>query len=182
MPTAPRRAGSVTLRRAWATVLGLRGDSDDPCLLEWTSEVFAALTRDEDSAPRGENVGRALAERGYDDQALAATVTLLARLVPPQRQFQNGTGVSGARLSTMLNTLLAGITTGYVAASQAQEQERRVDGAPAEPPGERELRVSEARFRDLFHARAASLAMGRLDGVLEEVNDAAHRRRRRRRT
>jgi PAS domain S-box-containing protein len=121
-------------------------------------------------------VGRMVGERlvaGYftDEQSLARTMEVLGQGLPANPELQGIDGLAGKVVA-----LLGAVAAGYAAALRAhtfdQQEEVKQALLKARRDAERGLRVSEAKFRQLFTSSAVGIAISDLAGRLVETNQA----------
>ncbi len=141
-------------------------------LRELLDRLFNSLTVEEFSAAPGRMVGqRLVASHFTDEQSLSRTVEVLGQGLPASPELQGIDGLAGKVVS-----LLGAMAAGYAAALRARtfDQQEEVKQAllKARQDAERELRLSEAKFRQLFTSSAVGIAISDLEGNVLETNHA----------
>lgn len=174
----PSRSGRAELVRLWAQALigtayvpatrqdverSLRGHLDT---------LIGIVTARRFSAAAAREVGVALvAEHFTSEQSLGHTLELLGQALPAQPELQGVERIGGRVVS-----VLAALSAGFAAALRARtlDQQEQVKRAllQATQDAERELRVSEAKFREVFTSSAVGIAISDLDGTLVQTNQA----------
>ncbi|MGA9690863.1 MAG: hypothetical protein WBR33_05315 [Pseudonocardiaceae bacterium] len=125
-------------------------------LCELLDRLFDSLRAKQFSSAPGRMVGqRLVASHFTDEQGLSRTVEVLGQGLPASPELQGTEGLAGKVAS-----LLGAVAAGYAAALRAQtfDQQEEVKQAllKARRDAERELRLSEAKFRQLFTSSAES--------------------------
>jgi diguanylate cyclase (GGDEF)-like protein/PAS domain S-box-containing protein len=141
-------------------------------LRELVDRLFNSLTVENFSPAPGRMVGqRLVASHFTDEQSLILTVELLGQGLPASPELQ---GIDG--LMSKVVSLLGAVAAGYAAALRVQtfDQQEEVKQAllKARRDAEQELRLSEAKFRQLFTTSAVGIAISDLKGNLWESNPA----------
>lgn len=174
----PTRSGRPDLARLWAKAL------DDTAYVPTTRQDVERslrglldnlldIVRAKSFSPApAREVGVALVALHYiSDQSVSRTVELLGEALPTQPELQ---GVD--RLTGKVIAVLGAVAAGFAAALRARtlDQQEQVKQAllQANQEAERELRVSEAKFREVYTSSAAGIAISELDGTLVETNQA----------
>ena len=141
-------------------------------LRELLDQLCDSLAAEKVSPAVGRKVGEQLVA-GYftDEQGLARTMEVLGRGLPANPELQGVDGLAGKVVS-----LLGAVAAGYAAALRAhtfdQQEEVKQALLKARQDAERGLRVSEAKFRQLFTSSAVGIAISDLEGRLAETNQA----------
>lgn len=175
---APSASERLALARLWESALGTTAYVPASpvaleCvlreLLDW---LFISLTVEKFSPAPGRMVGqRLVASHFTDEQSLSRTVEVLGQGLPASSELQGIDGLAGKVVS-----LLGAIAAGYAAALRAQtfDQQEEVKQAllKARQDTERELRLSEAKFRQLFTSSAVGIVISDLEGNVLETNHA----------
>lgn len=133
-------------------------------LRELLDRLFNSLTVEKFSPAPGRMVGqRLVASHFTDEQNLSRTVEVLGQGLPASPELQGIDGLAGKVVS-----LLGAMAAGYTAALRAQtfDQQEEVKQAllKARQDAERELRLSEAKLRQLFTSSAVGIAISDLEG------------------
>lgn len=141
-------------------------------LRELVDRLCDSLAVEDFSPGPGWEVGQRLVAGSFTgEQSLSRTVEVLGQGLPADPELQGVDGLAGKVAS-----LLGAVAAGYAAALRAQtlDQQEQVKQAllKARQDAERELRVSEAKFRQLFTSSAIGIAISDLDGELLETNQA----------
>ena len=141
-------------------------------LCELLDRLFDSLRAKQFSSAPGRMVGqRLVASHFTDEQGLSRTVEVLGQGLPASPELQGTEGLAGKVAS-----LLGAVAAGYAAALRAQtfDQQEEVKQAllKARRDAERELRLSEAKFRQLFTSSAVGIAISDLKGKVWETNQA----------
>ncbi|MGB7796142.1 MAG: sensor domain-containing diguanylate cyclase, partial [Pseudonocardiaceae bacterium] len=141
-------------------------------LCELLDRLFDSLRAKQFSSAPGRMVGqRLVASHFTDEQGLSRTVEVLGQGLPASPELQGIEGLAGKVAS-----LLGAVAAGYAAALRAQtfDQQEEVKQAllKARRDAERELRLSEAKFRQLFTSSAVGIAISDLKGKVWETNQA----------
>jgi diguanylate cyclase (GGDEF)-like protein/PAS domain S-box-containing protein len=141
-------------------------------LRELVDLLFDSLTADKFSPAPGRMVGQRLVKSHFtDEQSLSRTVEVLGQGLPASPELQEIDGLAGKVVS-----LLGAMAAGYAAALRAEtfDQQEEVKQAllKARQDAERELRLSEAKFRQLFTFSAVGIAISDLQGNVLEINHA----------
>lgn len=177
-PGPPAPSGRVELARQWERAL--RGTAYVPIsrvaierlLRELLDQLCDSLAAEKVSPAVGRMVGEQLVA-GYftDEQSLARPMEVLGRGLPANPELQGVDGLAGKVVS-----LLGAVAAGYAAALRAhtfdQQEEVKQALLKARQDAERGLRVSEAKFRQLFTSSAVGIAISDLEGRLVETNQA----------
>jgi PAS domain S-box-containing protein len=135
-------------------------------------ELFDSLSGPGFNPGAAREVGvRLVAENFIGEQSLSRTVEVLGQALPVQPELRDV-----PRLGSKMICLLGALAAGFAAALRARtlDQQEQVKQAllRARQNAERGLRVSEARFRELFASAAVGLAISDLNGTLVEANQA----------
>jgi diguanylate cyclase (GGDEF)-like protein/PAS domain S-box-containing protein len=147
----------------------LRGMLDD---------LFDAAAAEAFSTAPAVGIGRGLvAEHFTGEESLSRTIEVLGRALLADDELRGIAQRRGVqRMTERVVALLGGLAAGYAAALRATtlDQQETVKQAllKASRDAERELRMSEVRFRELFASSAVGIAISDLDGKLLEVNEA----------
>ncbi|MGB9279601.1 MAG: EAL domain-containing protein [Pseudonocardiaceae bacterium] len=141
-------------------------------LRELLDQLFNSLTAQRFSPAPSRMVGqRLVASHFTDEQSLSRTVEVLGEGLPASTELQCVDGLAGKVVS-----LLGAMAAGYAAALRAQtfDQQEEVKHAllKARQNAERQLRLSEAKFRQLFTSSAVGIAISDLAGNIVETNHA----------
>jgi diguanylate cyclase (GGDEF)-like protein/PAS domain S-box-containing protein len=141
-------------------------------LCELLDRLFDSLRAKQFSPAPGRMVGqRLVASQFTDEQSLSRTVEVLGQGLPANPELQGIEGLAGKVVS-----LLGAVAAGFAAALRAQtfDQQEEVKHAllNARRNAERELRLSEAKFRQLFTSSAVGIAISDLKGKVWETNQA----------
>ncbi|MGB8961897.1 MAG: PAS domain S-box protein, partial [Pseudonocardiaceae bacterium] len=141
-------------------------------LRELLDQLFNSLTAQRFSPAPSRMVGqRLVASHFTDEQSLSRTVEVLGERLPASTELQCVDGLAGKVVS-----LLGAMAAGYAAALRAQtfDQQEEVKHAllKARQNAERQLRLSEAKFRQLFTSSAVGIAISDLAGNIVETNHA----------
>lgn len=174
----PTRSGRGELARLWAKALDdtayvptARKDLERTlrALLDELVDIVGARSF---SPTAAREVGVALvAEHFTAEQSVSRTVELLGEALPAQPELQ---GVD--RLPGKVIAVLGALAAGFAAALRVRtlDQQEQVKRAllQANRDAERELRVSEAKFREVYTSSAAGIAISDLDGTLVQTNQA----------
>ncbi|MGH3909110.1 MAG: PAS domain-containing protein, partial [Pseudonocardiaceae bacterium] len=164
--------------RSWSDALSTTAyvpasnDEIDHFLLGLLDRLIDALTQPTFSPQPGADVGARLVARGYiGERSLGTTVEILGHALPTQHELQAVEGLTG-KVVSLLGTLATGYTTAF--RRQALDQQEDVKRAllRATREAEQGLRVSEARFREVFDAAPLGIAISRLDGAITYANAA----------
>jgi diguanylate cyclase (GGDEF)-like protein/PAS domain S-box-containing protein len=136
------------------------------------NNLFETLAADEFCARPAREVGKRLVTGGFTgEQSLSRTIEVLGQALPASSELQGVEDLAGKVVS-----LLGAVAGGYAAALRALtlDQQEEVSQAllRAKEDAERGLRVSEAKFRQLFTSSAVGIAISDLDGMLLETNQA----------
>ena len=139
-------------------------------LAELVDQLFDSLTAEPFSPSSGRVVGqRLVASQFTNEQSLSCTVEVLGRGLPASPELQ---GLDG--LMDKVVALLGAVAAGYAAALRARtfDQQEEVKQAllKARRDTERELRLSEAKFRQLFASSAVGISISDLKGNVWEIN------------
>ncbi|MGH4026504.1 MAG: putative bifunctional diguanylate cyclase/phosphodiesterase [Pseudonocardiaceae bacterium] len=174
----PTRSGRSELARLWAKALdgtayvpATRQDVERS-LRALLDELVDILRAKSFSPAPAREVGVALVAQHYiSEQSVSRTVELLGEALPAQPELQ---GVD--RLTGKVIAVLGALAAGFAAALRARtlDQQEQVKQAllQANQDAERELRVSEAKFREVYTSSAAGIAISDLDGTVVETNQA----------
>jgi diguanylate cyclase (GGDEF)-like protein/PAS domain S-box-containing protein len=134
--------------------------------------LFGVLAVEELPLDRAKAVGRRLVSEYFTgEQSLRHTLEVLGQALPASPELQ---GVDD--LARKVVSVVGAVTEGYVSALRALtlDQQERVKQAllRAAQDAEQRLRVSEAKFRELYTSSAVGIAISSLDGTLLETNQA----------
>ncbi|MGH3794719.1 MAG: putative bifunctional diguanylate cyclase/phosphodiesterase [Pseudonocardiaceae bacterium] len=166
------------LAQSWAAVvrrtayLPMSGEEVEQLLTGLVDRLVTAL-----AAPHVDRqavidvAGELVAHRFAGPRSLSSSITILGEGLPRLKILQ-----PTSELATAVLTMLGVLADGYADALRRHtfdEQERVVHALlMANQDAERELRVSEARFREIFSASAVAIVISDLDGVLVDANQA----------
>ena len=175
---APKGASRAEFALEWAAALGTSAavpasrHTVESLLRGLLNNLFdAAAAEAFSTGPAIEVGGRLVAEHFTGQESLSRTVEVLGRAMLTGPELRGVDGLTGRVVS-----LLGGLAAGYAAALRARtlDQQETVKLAllKASRDAERELRVSEVKFRELFTSSAVGIAISDLDGKLLEVNQA----------
>ena len=174
-PTASQR---VELARQWERALSTTAYvpkspvAIERMLRELVDLLFDSLTAEKFSPALGRMVGQRLVRSHFtDEHSVSRTVEVLGQGLPASSELQGIDGLTGKVAS-----LLGAIAAGYAAALRAEtfDQQEEVKQAllKARQDAERELRLGEAKFRQLFTFSAVGIAISDLQGNVLETNHA----------
>jgi diguanylate cyclase (GGDEF)-like protein/PAS domain S-box-containing protein len=174
-PTASER---LELARRWERALRTTAYAQTSpvaiqrVLRELLDRLFNSLRAKQFSPAPGRMVGqRLVASHFTDEQSLSRTVEVLGQGLPASPELQGIEELTGKVVS-----LLGAVAAGYAAALRAQtfDQQEEVKQAllKARQNAERELHLSEAKFRQLFTSSAVGIAISDLKGKVWETNQA----------
>jgi hypothetical protein len=152
----PSVTGRLELARQWERALRTTAYvpsspvAIERVLAELVDRLFDSLTAEAFSPALGRLVGeRLVASHFTDEQSLSCTVEVLGRELPASPELRGVNGLMGKVVS-----LLGAVAAGYAAALRARifDQQEEVKQAllKARRDAEREVRFSEAKFRQLF--------------------------------
>lgn len=177
-PGLPASSARAELARQWAKALRPtayvpRSRAEIQHLLgELLDVLFGVLTVEDFPLDRANAVGRRLVSEYFTgEQSLSRTVEVLGQALPASPELQ---GVDD--LARKVVSVVGAVAEGYVSALRALtlDQQERVKQAllRAAQDAELRLRVSEAKFRELYTSSAVGIAISSLDGTLLETNQA----------
>lgn len=171
-------AGRADLARQWTRALRATAyvptsrHEIEHLLRELLDRLFDTLTAKEFSPNPGRAVGRQLVAAGFSgEQSLSRTVEVLGPGLPADPELRGGDGLAG-KVTSLLGAVAAGYATALRAKTLEQQEEVKQALLKATQDAERGLRVSEAKFRQLFTSSAVGIAISDLDGTLLETNQA----------
>lgn len=174
----PSVTGRLELARQWERALRTTAYvpsspvAIERVLAELVDRLFDSLTAEAFSPALGRLVGeRLVASHFTDEQSLSCTVEVLGRELPASPELRGVDGLMGKVVS-----LLGAVAAGYAAALRARifDQQEEVKQAllKARRDAEREVRFSEAKFRQLFASSAVGISISDLNGNVWETNQA----------
>lgn len=174
----PAWSGRAELARQWEKAL--RTTAYVPtsramieCVLrELLDQLFDCLAAAKFSPESGRMVGQRLVTAYFiSEQSLSRTMEVLGQGLPANPELQGVDGLAGKVVS-----VLGTVAAGYAAALRDQifDQQEEIKKAllKARRDAERELRVSEAKFRQLFTSSAVGIAISDVAGKLVQINQA----------
>ena len=176
--SGPASSGRAELAWQWASALRTTAyvptsrPEIERLLRELLDQLFDSLAVEEFSPDPAREVGRRLVTSYFTgEQSLSRTVAVLGQGLAANPELQGVYGLAGK-----VTSLLGAVAAGYAAALRTQtlDQQEEVKQAllKAGQDAERERRVSEAKFRQLFTSSAVGIAISDLNGKLVETNQA----------
>lgn len=185
-PEPAPRLTVAELARAWATVAGrttyipMSGEEIEQLLtglIDRLVSVVAAAGTGEQADEQAEEqavmdvAAELVAHHFTGPRSMGRTIEILGDGLPRLDALQGTAGIGPAVL-----TVLGALSDGYAEALRQTtfDEQELVNQAllKAKQDAERDLRVSEARFREIFSASAVGIAISDLDGALAEANQA----------
>lgn len=177
-PAEQGRPARAELARVWVKALSSTAyvpkshREIEQLLRELLDVLFGTLTGDRFSPGAAREVGvRLVTEHFTSEQSLSRTVEVLGQALPADPELREVDRLAGKVIA-----LLGAVSAGFAAALRARtlDQQEQVKRALllARQKTEHELRVSEAKFRELFTCSAVGIAISDLDGTLRETNQA----------
>ncbi|MGH4024458.1 MAG: putative bifunctional diguanylate cyclase/phosphodiesterase [Pseudonocardiaceae bacterium] len=164
------------LARTWST--GLRPTSYVPLSRQEIDDILRGLLdclidtlgRAEFSPRPATDVGTRLVATGFTgEESLGVTVEVLGPALPELPELRAVDGLAG-RISALLGALVSGYNTAYRRWTFDQQEQANRALLQAKQEAERDLRASEARFREVFEAAPLGIAISRLDGAITDTN------------
>lgn len=142
-------------------------------LLQGLLAVVVSILRGEKfCADPARDVGERLVKGGFTgEQSLSRTIEVLGQVLPNDPDLADVEDL-GDRVVCVLGAVAAGYAAGLRALTLDQQEQVKQALLVAKEDAERGLRVSEARFRELFTSSAVGIAISDLDGQLVETNQA----------
>jgi diguanylate cyclase (GGDEF)-like protein/PAS domain S-box-containing protein len=141
-------------------------------LEELLAVVVGILGADEFCPDLGREVGKRLVTGGFTGQhSLSRTIEVLGQGLPVDPELWDVEDLAD-RVVSLLGAVAAGYATGLRDLTLDQQEEVKQALLLAKEDAERGLRVSEAKFRELFISSAVGIAISDLDGQLVEINKA----------
>jgi len=171
-------SGQAELVQRWAKAL--RATAYVPAsslqiqrLLEELLAVVVSTLRAKKFCPDpAREVGERLVRGGFTgEQSLSRTLEVLGQALPADSALRGIEDLAG-RVVSVLGAVAAGYAAGLRALTLDQQEEVKQALLVAKEDAERGLRVSEAKFRELFTSSAVGIAISDLDGRLVETNQA----------
>ncbi|MGH3925436.1 MAG: PAS domain S-box protein, partial [Pseudonocardiaceae bacterium] len=174
----PASSGRVELARQWEKALRTTAyvptsrAAVDRVLRELLDRLFDSLAAEKFSPEPGRMVGQRLVAAYFiNEQSLSRTIEVLGQGLPANPELRGIDGLAGKVVS-----LLGTVAAGYAAALRDQifDQQEEIKKAllKARRDAERGLRVSEAKFRQLFTSSAVGIAISDLEGKIAQINQA----------
>jgi diguanylate cyclase (GGDEF)-like protein/PAS domain S-box-containing protein len=174
----PASAGRVALARQWEKALRTTAYVPtsraviDRVLRELLDQLFDSLAAEKFSPEPGRMVGQRLVDAYYiNEQSVSRTMEVLGQGLPTNPELQ---GIDG--LANKVVAVLGTVAAGYAAALRdqifVQQEEIKKALLKARRDAERELRVSEAKFRQLFTSSAVGIAISDVEGKFVQINQA----------
>ncbi|MBP2472633.1 diguanylate cyclase (GGDEF)-like protein/PAS domain S-box-containing protein [Crossiella equi] len=171
-------AGRTQLARKWAGAVNtaayvpLSPDQLAEQLLDLVHELFDVLAAEPFDARPAARAGAALVQANITGRlALRRSMELLAEGARAEQRQRRG-HTDEARVTALIAEFAAGFTEGVRQLTFNQQEEIKKALLNAKRDAERELRVSESRFRELFTSSALGIAITDLSGAFVEVNQA----------
>ncbi|MGH3974455.1 MAG: putative bifunctional diguanylate cyclase/phosphodiesterase [Pseudonocardiaceae bacterium] len=174
----PASSGRVELARQWEKALRTTAyvptsrAAVDRVLRELLDRLFDSLAAEKFSPEPGRMVGQRLVAAYFiNEQSLSRTIEVLGQGLPANPELRGIDGLAGKVVS-----VLGTVAAGYAAALRDQifDQQEEIKKAllKARRDAERGLRVSEAKFRQLFTSSAVGIAISDLEGKIAQINQA----------
>ncbi len=181
LPPEPAPAPGLTvagLARAWAAVvsrstyLPMSGEEIEQLLAGLIDRLVLAVTAPQVDEQAAMDVAADLVRHHViGPRSVGRSIELLGDGLPRLDTLRNAEGLVAAVLK-----VLGALASGYAEALRQHtfDEQERVNQAlfKAKQHAERGLRVSEARFREIFSASAVGIAISDLDGALVDANQA----------
>lgn len=139
---------------------------------ELLAVVVSTLRAEKFCPDPARDVGERLARSGFTgEQSLSRTLEVLGSALPADPKLRDVEDLAD-RVVSVLGAVAAGYAAGLRAVTLEQQEEVKRALLMAKEDAERGLRVSEAKFRELFTSSAVGIAISDLDGRLVETNQA----------
>ncbi|WHT16755.1 EAL domain-containing protein [Crossiella sp. CA-258035] len=171
-------AGRAELARRWtvavstAAYVPLSREQLEQQLLDLVDELLDLVAADPfDPRPAGRAGAQLVLGNITSRLALRRTIELLGEGCRRELAERQGS-VDEPKVTALLAEFAAGFAEGVRQLTFNQQEELKKALLSAKLDAERELRVSESRFRELFTASAMGIAISDLDGNFIEVNQA----------
>lgn len=177
-PSSPTGLTVAALARSWAaavsrtTYLPMSGEEVEQLLAGLIDRLLMAVAAPQVNEQAAVAVAATLVEHHVTGpRSMGRSIEVLGAGLPRLAALQRVDGLDAA-----VRTVLGALADGYAEALRQHtfDEQELVNQAllKAKRDTERGLRVSEARFREVFSASAVGIAITHLDGALVEANQA----------